>query len=72
MCEGVDCRIRKRTYEYVGVSIGGVRSQSISKDQQQGLYWEAMSVRVLWVARDIKPKREIVGNCWLTLASGMA
>lgn len=50
----------------------GVRSQSSSKDQKPGLYWGSVSVRVFWVARDIKPKRQIVGSHGLVLASCMA
>lgn len=46
----------------------GVRSQSSSKDQKPGLYWGSVSVRVFWVARDIKPNRQIVGSRGLILA----
>lgn len=57
---------------YVGVSVVGVRSQSSSKDQKPGLYWGSVSVRVFWVARDIKPNRQIVGSRGLILASRAA
>lgn len=46
----------------VHVGVGGIGSQPSSKGQEQGLYWESMSVRVLWVARDIKPKGEVVSG----------